>query len=126
MNQPLASNPETTVRSFGQLIGQIEEGRLNAQLSNALMDQIIALHETFAEHGGKPKGKLQLTLELTLDSGMVKIIADHKVTVPKREPRMSVFWITPENLLTVSNPRQPDMFRDVNAAAAPEAARVVS
>lgn len=114
---------DQTIRSFAQLLGALEDGQLHTDLTTALTDAVAGIQDALRD-GAKPKAKLVLTLDLRVDKGVIEIDGDYKVTLPKAERGRSIFWATPENMLSRSNPRQADMFRDVNAP--PAAARTVS
>lgn len=102
------------VRSFGQFLAEAENGQLHTDLSTALQDLVAALSDAAANTGGKPRGKLTLTLDFRIDGGVVEVNAEHKITRPKQVRARSIFWATPENHLTRLNPRQRELpLRDV-------------
>ena len=121
---PGATRNDQTVRSFSQFLGALEDGRLHADLTKALDDAIGAIMEAANERGGKPKAGIKLDLSLKLDDGLVEVTGEIKTTLPKADRGRSIFWTTPERNLSRSNPKQVDMFRDVNRAS--DEPRIVS
>lgn len=109
MNTPVAAPP---ARTFGTLLGEVEDGRLHAELTDKLRDLVASLSEI---PGGKGSGSLSVTLTLKMDQGIVEIVPEVKLKTPKAARGRSLFWATPENNLTRNNPNQPDLpFRDVS------------
>ena len=101
--------------NFAGFLQHVEDGELHMQLSEALTNVVAKLHDHFRDHGGKPRGKIAIDLNLKLDSGTIEVEADFKATTPKSARPRTIFWARPDNTLTKSNPRQPDMFpRDVS------------
>lgn len=105
------------LRNFNQFLGSIEDGGFHKELSDQLEKMLQEIHDAALDRGGKAKAKLALTVDLRLEGGIVETVADYKVTLPKAERGRTVFWITPENHLSRSNPKQQDMFRDVTGRA---------
>ena len=102
-------------RTFTQFVGEVEDGRLHGDLSEALRDLIGKLHEA-SGRGGKAAGSLAVTFAFKFDDGIVEVVADYKAKAPQMARGRSIFWATPDNNLTRRNPSQPDLpFRDVNA-----------
>lgn len=99
---------------FVKLISSIQDGVLEADLSEQLTEIVSELTAQARDMGGKPKAKLTLNLLFKLDSGMVEVTADVKVTQPKPVLGKSIFWPTKDNQLSPENPRQLEMpLRDV-------------
>jgi len=107
-------------RNFSQLINEIEDGLLHQDLSIALQDMVAGLIDHRAEMGGKPKGTITLKLDIRLDGGTMDITPEVKIAMPKVARPKTVFYPTPENNLSRTNPRQRDMFlKDVSHNPAP-------
>lgn len=113
------------IRSFSAFIGRVEEGQLHADLSRAIEEIVAGLNGT-AIAGGKPKAKLALSFDFKLTGGVLEVECDYKLTLPKAERQRSIFWSTPDNHLSLANPRQPDFFRDVAKLPAPAVAAPTS
>lgn len=119
--EPLAApgqpaDPSAT-RTFSQVLGAIEDGVFHQEATEKLRDLIAQLHDVARDQGGKPSGSLSMDFKLTLDSGVVEVVADLKVKTPKSQRGKTIFWATPENHLTKRNPRQTELFRDVTPGA---------
>lgn len=112
-------DPPGTCRTFGAFIGAVEYGKLHGELTEALRTLNKTLCDHAAEFGGKAKGSLSLTIDLTLNGGLFEISADYKTKLPKAKRDRSVMWTTPNGDFAVSDPRQPRLpLRDVTPPAA--------
>ena len=61
--------------------------------------------------GGKPKGKMTITLDLsTEEGGAFEVRCDVKTAKPKMRRPRSIMWSDAANNLVAHNPRQLDMF----------------
>ncbi len=108
-------------RTFGVFLGDIEDGRLHNDLTDALRDLVAQMHEAQGRTG-KSSGSLAITLAFKLEDGIIEVVADYKAKAPKLARGRSIFWATPENNLTKRNPAQPDLpFRDVSVPRAASA-----
>ena len=107
------------VRSFDRFLAEIEDGAFVADLSEDLRKTVSAIVDV-AAHGRKGRAKLTVTLDLACeDNGLVEIRADYKAKLPTVARGRTVFWATPENNLSRSNPRQHALpLHDVNRPAA--------
>lgn len=104
------------LRSFSQFLQMIEDGRLHGDLSTDLEDLVAEL-QNHARGGSATKGSISISLSLKYDpkSATFEIGGDFKTVKPKEPRGRSIMWATPENILTLDNPRQMKMFpRDVN------------
>lgn len=105
-----------TALSFSTFLAQLSDGEFNTDLTDQMRDLVAALSDCFADNGGKPGGKIAITLSFKLDDGIVEVKPDLKVTKPKVAQRKSVFWATPGNNLTRRNPKQQELpLRDVSS-----------
>lgn len=107
------------VRNFSTFVASLEDGSLHSELTDALRDLVATLSDEARDRGGKPKGKISLSIELKLDSGVIEANTEFKVAKPKSVRSKTIFWATPENNLTRSNPKQQELpLRDVTSAGA--------
>ena len=97
-------------RSVAVLLPQLEEGAFNAEVSDQFRDLIARMRDHGINGNGRAKGKLAITIDVTLDDGVFELRADFKVTAPKSRRGRSVFWATDGNNLTPENPKQMAMF----------------
>lgn len=103
--------------SFGEFVRFLEDGQLDAELTNALKDLNTEMSHVAIESGGKAKGKLTLTLDFSLEGKVFTIASKHKVDVPEPKRPKSVMWSTLDGRFTPSNPQQGVLFgvREVGA-----------
>lgn len=107
---------EPIIRTFADALSVMEDGQLICDLTAAQQSLIAALHDAALNKGGKPKGSISLKLEYSLEEGMVEIHSDIKAVEPKTKRARTMMWVTPENNLSRSNPKQRGLFEDVNAS----------
>lgn len=104
-----------TAHTFSQLLAQLEDGDLHDALSHAVPDLIADLEDCRIEQGGKPAGKIVITIDFEDDAGTIEAKSKFEVTKPKRKRRRSIFYPTKDHFLTRENPRQQRLpFEDVN------------
>ncbi|MEC9346089.1 MAG: hypothetical protein VYB54_07670 [Pseudomonadota bacterium] len=103
------------IRSFSAALAALEDGDLDADLSEAQRELIAAINDVAIEQGGTAGGKLALTVTYKVEGGVMEVRAAFTTTPPKKPRSKSMLWTTPDNDLTRANPRQPSLFRDVNA-----------
>lgn len=108
----------TEHRSFSTLVAGLEGGSIHDDLTRAVQDIVAELHDTRQNQGGKPKGRLVLSIEFKLDSDVIEAVTDVKVTLPKQVRGKTILYATPDNNLTPRNPKQQEFgFRDANQTA---------
>ena len=101
-------NPDEA-RTFSILVASFEDGQLNSDMTQAVQDLVARLHDVARDRGGSPGGTLTLKIGFKLDGGVIETKTDFSVNMPKEIRPKSVFWATPNNNLTRSNPRQRDL-----------------
>lgn len=106
-----------TIRDANILIGLLEQGELNQELSAELGRDLKHMGE-LSEDNPKVayKGTLTLKLNIEVEGGEVHIKGDIESKMPRRPRRSSLFWVTDDGELSTEHPRQHDMFatRDVS------------
>jgi hypothetical protein len=71
-------------RSFATFLTTLEDGRLHRDLSNGLQEMAEFLFRHASTYGGKAKGRIALTMDLsTDDTGVFEIRCDFKETKPR-------------------------------------------
>lgn len=96
--------------TFADFVRFLEDGQLDAELSDALKLMSSDMSNTAIESGGKAKGKLVLTLDFALEGRVFTIAAKHKFDVPEAKRPKSVMWSTQDGRFTPSNPQQGNLF----------------
>lgn len=110
-----------TIRDAQILIGMLEQGELNQELSAELGKCLKHMGELSEENPKVAyKGDLSLKLKIEVEAGEVHIKAEIDSKLPKRPRRSTLFWVTDDGDLSTEHPRQTDMFiaRDVSTTRA--------
>lgn len=104
------------VKPFNSILATLEGGVLHDHLSDTVHEAIEKLEE-HAESYGKARGRVTLTLDFTLDGGLLTILGDVSTKLPRASRRPTVAWVSPGNNVSFANPKQPDLpLRSVPAA----------
>jgi hypothetical protein len=105
--------------TLGEFVTSIEDGQFSADAYADLKDLNAALHEHAQHNGGKAKGKLVLTFDITQDGGLNEIRSSYKITKPEQKRGKTVLWQTEDNRFTRNRPNQRELFglRDASAPA---------
>lgn len=109
------SNNNGELKSFATLMQSLEEGQLHSDLTDEINTITKALQNHVINHGGSPKGKLEVKLNFHLKGGVVQVSATTDTTLPVAPRSQSILWPDDKGNLCRQNPRQRDMFKDVNA-----------
>lgn len=109
-------DPAVATNSFQQFIGNVEDGQLQADLSQALQRLLADMRTHQINVGGNPKGKIAINFDLKLENGVVEVTGNYTVNAPKRVGGKSIYWVTEDGHLTSRNPKQMDMLRDVTGS----------
>jgi len=105
-----------TIRSFSALVGVVEDGQLNNDLDQAVVDLVGTIQDAANSRNGKAKGRITVTIDMATDGGIITVSSDYAIKKPKVARANSVFWATPDNRLSRRNPKQSELpLRDVNA-----------
>lgn len=99
-------------RSVTDALSVLEGGAFDADLSATYRDLVQQMQQAAEDNGGKAKvnGKIVITLTLSLENDVFDLIADAKATPPKRVPRRTVMYATPDGTLSRQHPQQMDAF----------------
>jgi hypothetical protein len=112
-DQPLTD----PIRPFTATLAMLEGGQFQHDAADQLRDLCAALSEHDAQHG-KAKGVLTITLNFSMEGGVVDAVADLKVKAPKLKREKTIFWLDRNNGLTQQNPKQTVM--DLRSVPAPK------
>ncbi|MBL4748432.1 MAG: hypothetical protein JKY17_06610 [Magnetovibrio sp.] len=110
------TNTDPIIRMFSDALVIMEDGQLVSDLTETQRDLLAALTDCIQDGARRAKGTLTLKLDYVLEDGMFDIQAEVKSSLPKVKRGRTVLWATPENNLCRNNPRQRNMFEDVNEA----------
>ncbi len=117
-------------RSFSQFLLMLEDGGLNADLSEVLRDLNAHMNNHIMNYGGTPKGSITLKIDFALVKGVFDIKAKYSVTKPEADRPRSIAWSTPGNNFSPDNPRQMTLFpkavRDVTSQDAADVRTVTA
>jgi hypothetical protein len=93
------------------LIGMLEGGELNEDLTEKLDETLAELHSISEDQPKKVhKGSLTLKLDFSVANGMVTISSDITTKTPRKVRRSSAYWVTEGGKLSTEHPQQHDMF----------------
>ncbi len=109
-------NIDPSLQRFNTLIPQLETGRLNDELTEAIQRCTSEISDACADRGVKHKASLTLTLTFTMDAKdkLVEIEAALTEKLPKApRGRAGIYFLDAHNKLTKENPRQMQMFDEV-------------
>lgn len=97
-------------RTFDSFLRMLEDGTLNADLS----DQLRIINEDLNQHamsyGNKPKAKLTVEIDFTLDGGIFDIRSRFKTKLPEAPRGKTIAWGTERHDFTPNNPKQGQLF----------------
>jgi hypothetical protein len=102
------------VRTVDRLIAVVNHGDDGAEATKqheAILDRLAMLT---AEHGGKHKAKLTLTIEYTADPRGLDVSITAKATIPGRPVMKERFFLTRDNRLTLQDPARDSLFPGVD------------
>lgn len=103
----MSNKPNTGPRNFGVFLSQIEDGVLQADLSEELKRVTAELSTHAQRTSRKAKGSITLTINLAHDeTGVVDVDCEVKSKTPKTSRARSVFWNDGHDNLSSKNPKQ--------------------
>lgn len=109
-DSPPTEKLDESARSFAVLLPLLEDGTLNHELSAEFRDLVAKLRDHKLNTGRTAKGKVVLTIDLSLGSdGTFDVTGDFVVKAPKPVRSRTVLWATEGNNLVPQNPAQPDL-----------------
>lgn len=94
------------VADFGELMLKMERGEMIADLTLAQSELIRALVQTEANRGGRPKGKLTLTLAYSFDGELLEITPTIAIAKPKAVRNRTVLYVANGDQVSFQNPQQ--------------------
>lgn len=100
------------VIGFSSLLGCLEGGRFDHDLSAALRGLISRMKHDHHDRGGKPHGRIDIRVQFIWEDGTIKTTQSFDVepTVSRTPDR---FFVTPEGALTQRSPQDAMPFTGV-------------
>lgn len=101
-----------TIRDAQALVGMLERGELNQEMT----DKIEAVVEKLLEHSNEQpkatfKGQVSLVLNFAIKNGVIELTADiPPPKLPKIPRKTSIYWAVEGGKLSTEHPQQHDMF----------------
>lgn len=105
-----------TCNTLGEFVRTLEDGQFDADCYAAIRDLSAKLNEHAWQSGGKAKGKIVITLDITQEGAVNEIRSTFKVTEPVEKRAKSILWTTEDHRFTRTRPGQHQLFgiRDVS------------
>jgi hypothetical protein len=119
----MADNALKTQRaSLSDLLLEISQGRFHEEATAALTQLVKEMNRVADVGGGKPKGKLVLTINFMMDRGIMEVDPGVKITTPATPRARVIMYTTPDGRLSKNDTRQGmldlDTAKDVSTAGA--------
>lgn len=107
--------------TLGEFVRTLEDGQFDADCYGAIRDLAAKMNDHAMHNGGKAKGKVVITLELSQEAQISEIKAAYKVTEPTEKRAKSILWQTPDHRFTRTRPGQEQLFgiRDASGSSRP-------
>lgn len=97
---------EGVIRAFNQFLGSLNYGSTHEELTKQMNELIAEMAQTRVDQGGGVvKGEITLKLAFKLDDHM-EVTPAIVVKNPKNIEGKAVFFVTPDNQLSRTDPRQ--------------------
>lgn len=95
--------------SFLSVFKSLEDGLLDSDLTQEMVDLVHNMRAFALATGAKPKAKITLSLEVKLDGGIFEVVPSYKVVPPKKPRSRSIFYPTKDNGLSTQNQAQHNL-----------------
>lgn len=117
-------DPES-LRSAATILENLSDGEVHHDFTEGVREAVARMHDVRRESGGKPRARITLQIDMTLDGDSIDVIGEVKLTLPKVKKKRTVFYATPSNLLTRRNPRQGELPLRTVSNTPPDAPRAI-
>lgn len=107
------------IRQATDIIGVLERGDLNADLTAEITKVLAALQEAAPPKGKTVKGEVSLKLKFAMEGSSVRVESEFSSKTPKRPRGADFYFVTEDAALSTEHPKQTNMFdgpREVHAA----------
>lgn len=98
-----------TNEGFASTLSAINGGDFEEEATEALRELVQRIQHVAERGGGKPKGKIVLTLTIKQDRGVMEIEPDLKLVTPGLVRNRTIMYGTPDGRLVDSDPRQTSL-----------------
>lgn len=102
---------------FAELLRSVGDGSLEDELSDIVVELVDQIRTIGEGGGGKPLGKIRVTVAIKFDRGVFEVDADVVTMQPKTVRPRTLMYAIPGGGLSRNNPQQIDAFRDVTPPA---------
>lgn len=97
------------LRQATELIGKIEKGELNEELSSKIQATLAELQDQASDKRAV-KGSVTLKFDFEVQGKSVTIKPSIDTKTPKRQRGSSMYFLTSEGIISTQHPQQEDMF----------------
>jgi hypothetical protein len=105
---PAVDSEAYAIKNFSTLLTNLEDGTLNADLSNDLENVVRDLQEAI-DQGAKRKVAVSVTIEFTADRGVIEVSGKYKVKAPDKTRRRTLMFVHAGKFLSRQDDRQGDL-----------------
>lgn len=102
------------IATFAQLLGTVNDGRLQVGLSAEMRAGLEEMNRREARYGGKQKMSIVVKIDFETKDGVAEIRGDYAVKMPKEPRPKTILWQTGDGRLSTANPRQTEMFATID------------
>lgn len=102
MSAAIATQRETFCRELQTM----QRGAFDDEITAAVRELVVEMTQAVEKGTSKPKAKLTITVDLTLDRGMMDLTADFAVKHPKKVRGRTVMYPGPGGTLLPHDPQQ--------------------
>lgn len=103
-------NVPGAAKTTGQFLDVLEDGGFSHEVYEKMKELGFTIEEVASASGGKAKGKIVLTIELTKEDGAFRVASNFKVTAPEMPRPRSILWANERGDFTRFPPGQRQMF----------------
>lgn len=101
--------PTNEKEGFTATLRAIGGGSFEAEATEALRELVQRIQYVAERGGGKPKGKIVVSLTIKQDRGIMEIEPDIRVVTPGVVRNRTIMYGTPDGRLVDSDPRQTSL-----------------
>lgn len=103
-----ADSEAFAIKNFSTLIGTLEEGKLNSDISARLEDAVRELQERL-DRQVKGKVTIDVKINLVADRGVIEVTGDYKVKMPPESRHRTLMFVHAGRFLSRQDERQGNL-----------------